>query len=245
MISPKNSSVTWFSRTARFAGAAALTALLLVFLVMSRWIERGPEILTLRSVEGTDPVSMPAPPPPSPLEKSQPTPPPPADPLELPRLDLEIESVAPPIKALLAENKLTLDMKPAEFANALQPAKMRSLFSASDLDDKPRLLNRPAITFPAAQKRKGINEGRVTLEVLINAGGKVTVRRVISNSHPDFVPVAKSFAANARFSPRKKTDAPSTPFLTGLSCSDHETLFKFSCFVSLNCLRPGARTDAD
>ncbi|MDF1813891.1 MAG: TonB family protein [Verrucomicrobiales bacterium] len=204
MNPPVEQSLTWLGRIGRVFTAVGITGLFVVFLVVSQWLGDEEEVLTLRSVEGIDPVSMPAPPPPPPQTESQPTPPPPPpQTMELPMLDLSVNDTAPPVKAVMQENNLEIMMKPADFTPA-QQMKARCLYASTDLDGQPRLLNRPSVTFPASRKRSGDAEGKVTLEVLINAVGRVTIRRVISSSHPDFIPMAKAFAERARFSPPKK-----------------------------------------
>ncbi len=190
----------------RFAVAIGLTSLLLVFLVVSRWSLNQPEVLTLRNVASTEPVSAPSPPPPPVTNSAPPPPPPPPSAMELPKLDLSVDSEAPPLQAAIAERLVDLTMKPAEFASEFQPPKAATLYSAAQLDTQPRLLNRPQVAFPASQSRIGIKEGRVTLEVLINTSGKVMVRRVVSASHADFAEMAKQFAIQSRFSPPRKDD---------------------------------------
>ena len=53
-------------------------------------------------------------------------------------------------------------------------------------------------------RKRGINKGRVTLEIEISTTGVPTVLRVIDSSHPEFVSMARSFAARARFTAPKK-----------------------------------------
>ena len=184
--------------------ACLVTGLLVFFLIASRWLEGDVEVLQLRTLEGTDPVSVPAPPPPPALTQKTPPPPPPPQPVELPRLDLSINEEAPPIQAEAIDTRIDVTMKPAEFTPATQPPKAANLYSSAHLDTQPTLINRPTVTFPETQARRGVEEGKVVLEVLINSSGKVRVRRVISSSHPDFIPMAKSFATRARFTPPKK-----------------------------------------
>jgi len=82
------------------------------------------------------------------------------------------------------------------------------VFSLHDLDDQPRLVNRPRVSFPDSLRRKGIREGRVSLEVRITPDGKVEVLRVIECSDPGFIDMAKQFATRARFTPPKKDGRP-------------------------------------
>lgn len=198
-------NATWILRFSRVGAAVVLTGFLIIFLVGTRMIEPKNEVLTLRSISGIDPVSMPAPPPPPPTALSQPTPPPPPPvTMDLPKLDLSVDDMAPPIKAVIAEKQFEFEMAPAEFSSNQPEVKARNLFSSADLDNQPRLLNRPRVNFPSHLKSQRIREGKVTLEVLINTAGRITIRRIVSSSHPDFVPMAKSFAMQSKFSPPKK-----------------------------------------
>lgn len=180
--------------------AAGLTAALLLFLVGMRLARhREAPLLTLRTMESIQPASLPAPPPPPP----ETTPPPPPPPPDLPRLDIELDSLAPAVKATL-ERKPDLRLQLADFAPAQEAPLAAMTFTSADLDSQPRLVNRPTVTFPESQKRLGVTEARVVLEVLISAAGTVTVRRVLESPHDDFSAMARSFATRARFTPPKK-----------------------------------------
>ena len=91
-----------------------------------------------------------------------------------------------------------------DFSPAIDQPRQRMLFSSKELDSQPKLLNRPSATFPKSQLDQGVTEGKATLEVVISPSGKVTVRRVLESSHPDFARMARSFATRAKFSPPKK-----------------------------------------
>ncbi|MEX2579988.1 MAG: energy transducer TonB [Verrucomicrobiales bacterium] len=184
--------------------ALLLTAALLVFLAAMRLeFASDAPVLSMRSIDRIDPVSLPAPPPPTAAE----TPPPPPPPTDLPKLDLELDSVAPPIKASI-DREVDLDLSLSDFAPRNEGPREEMTFSSAELDAQPQLVNKPSATFPASQKRQGVTEGRVTLEVHINSAGRVTVRRVLSSSHEDFVAMARSFATRARFTPPKKDGRP-------------------------------------
>lgn len=183
----------------QFGIAAFLTAGLLIFLVGMRLIrESDAPLLELRDLNTTEPVALPAPPPPPEL-----TPPPPPPPPDLPRLEIELNSVAPPLRATL-ERKVELRLDRTEFTPQRQAPLAKMVFSAADLDSKPRLLNRPPVTFPSAQRKAGVREAKVVLEILISSSGSVEVKRIIECPHEDFAEVAKSYATRARFTPPKK-----------------------------------------
>lgn len=188
-----------FSLIARMALAVVLTFGLLVFLAAAR-LSRASQVptLTIRSLETTSPVSFPAPPPP----KAEQAPPPVQSP-DLPKLDIRFDPVAPAIQAARnPELKLQLDV--TDFAPQVEQAREFMTFSSKSLDRQPRLVSRPTVPFPKSQQARGVKEGRVTLEVLIRPSGKVTIRKVVKSSHPEFTEMARLFATGSRFTPPRK-----------------------------------------
>ena len=212
----------------RLVGAVFLVILLISFLLMMRLLDakRIPD----RTIRTMETVSEMAPPPPPTLEVQEETPPPPPPP-PLPKLELQIESVAPPLVATLDSN-IDLTMRTADFelesnpkviplplaVKAPKPAKpspapitrpkVQGLVSVGDLDSRPRLLNRPSTRYPTALLRRGVRSGTVILEVGISMRGRVNVRKVISSSHPELTKMATSFASRARFSVPRKDGEP-------------------------------------
>ena len=113
-----------FSLIARAVLAIALTFGLVVFLAAAR-LKRDSQTptLTIRSLQTTSTVSLPAPPPP--LESEQV--PPPAPSPDLPRLDIDFESLAPPIQASPNRDlKLSLDL--TDFAPQVDQAREHMTF---------------------------------------------------------------------------------------------------------------------
>ncbi len=188
----------------RVACALLLTSGLLVFLAAMR-LEFGADatLLTVRSLDRIDPVSLPVPPPPLQTE----TPPPPPPQTDLPKLDLQIDPVAPPVKASIDQD-IDLNLNFADFAPRNEQPREAMTFNLADLDSQPRLVNNPSVKFPQSQKDRGISEGRVTLEVYISSAGKVTIKRILSSTHEDFTAMARSFVNKARFTPPKKDGRP-------------------------------------
>jgi hypothetical protein len=183
----------------RLITAAGLTGGLLLFLVAMRIVrEDNAPLLTLSNLETIQPVSLPAPPPPPPS-----TPPPPPPPPDLPRLQIELDSVAPAVKASL-DRDLDLRLNRTEFAPRTDAPLAQMIFASADLDSQPKLVNKPSVTFPASQKQAGVTQAKVVLEVQISSGGIVTVKRVLESPHDDFTAMARSFATRARFTPPKK-----------------------------------------
>ncbi len=199
-LSMTDSKTIPFRLVARVALAIVLALGLIVFLAAARLTRASQApILTIRALDTSAPISMPAPPPP--IEAEEPPPPAPAP--DLPKLNIEFDSVAPPIQASPnREIKLRLDM--AEFAPRVEQVRRHMTFAASDLDSQPRLVSRPTVPYPKNLAARGIKEGRVTLEVIISNRGKITVRRVLESTHPDFTKMARSFAMGSRFTAPKK-----------------------------------------
>lgn len=219
---------------ARLGGALGLAALLVVFLAGMRLLDaRRIPAQTVRTMETVDELAPPPPPPPVSVE----APPPPPPPMSLPRLDVQIEQVAPALSATL-DSRIILTMRHSDFEletdpapSEVRPPKPRSTpatntppaprsrpsaparkttYDAGELDGKPRLLNRPSASYPSEMLRRGVREGRVLLEVAISTGGRVSVRRVLSSPHPEFTKMARSFASRARFSVPRKDGRPVT-----------------------------------
>lgn len=184
----------------RVVGAIGLTAGLLFFLVGMRLTRTTPSPeLSIRTLNTTAPVSLPAPPPPPAAD----TPPPPPPPPDLPQLEIELDSVAPPVKATLVD-KPELRLALSDFAPVRQTPLARMMFTAADLDSQPHLVNRPTFRFPPSQKAKGVTRAKVVLEIVISSGGVVSVKRILESPHDDFSEVARSYASKARFTPPKK-----------------------------------------
>lgn len=235
---PALSRTLW--RGARVAGAAVLTALLVVFMVAARLFDSDPSPLQeIRKIDTIEEVALPAPPPPPPADPDESPPPPP--PATLPRLEIQLEHIAPPVAATL-DRRIDLTMQTADFSLEVEPMAVsrpapspvskptpdrpkvsappapkaapkpatKASYSAGELDARPRLINRPAATYPSSLVRQGIKQGRVVLEVAISPSGGVSVRRVISISHPDLSAMARSFATRARFTVPRKNGQPVT-----------------------------------
>jgi len=170
----------------------------------------------------------PAPPKPEPVKIVPPTPPKPVPLIVVPppvsatprplaptptRIEPPLRQIAPP-SPYVPPRPAPVRMAPAPPsppAPAPISAPADSRIQVSELDQTPRLLNRPSVRFPSKLSRSGVREGRVTLEVTISTSGKVSVDRVINSSHPahpELEAAARSFAARARFSKPTKGGRP-------------------------------------
>ncbi len=88
------------------------------------------------------------------------------------------------------------------------PAPVKSHYNESELDGKPRLLRHGSASFPQALARQGIARGTVTFEVELSSAGAVSIRRVVSTTHPDLVAAARRVASSARFTPPTRRGQP-------------------------------------
>ncbi len=80
----------------------------------------------------------------------------------------------------------------------------KSHYSMGELDGRPRLLRHPSVAFPRALAARGVRKGTVVLEVELSQSGSVSVRRVVSSSHPELVSPARRVAAGSRFTSPKR-----------------------------------------
>ena len=183
--------------------------------------------LTIREVQT---VLFDPPPPPPPMEEQPPDAPPPPptltnlstlpDPsrVPVPQADVPMDITLP------VENFYT-DLAPAPLPTASKPFEhskqffkkeqnyrrtpppppiAKSHYSTSELDGTPRLLRHGSATFPSSLARQGVSRGTVVFEVELSTSGSVSVRRVVSSTHPELVAPARHVAASARFTPPKR-----------------------------------------
>jgi len=172
------------------------------------------------------------PPPPTPPPEEPPTdapPPPPSltnlstlpDPsrVPIPQADVPMDITLPVenFHADLAPAPLNLSPEPIRVNHSKQffkkeqnykpapiPPVAKSHYSTSELDGTPRLLRHGSATFPSSLARQGVSRGTVVFEVELSTSGSVTVRSVVSTTHPELVAPARRVAASARFTPPKR-----------------------------------------
>ena len=207
----------------------AASALMLAVLGFARIFVVSADVpdLTIREVQT---VLFDPPPPPPPMEEQSPDAPPPPptltnlstlpDPsrVPVPQADVPMDITLP------VENFYT-DLAPAPLPTASKPFEhskqffkkeqnyrrtpppppiAKSHYSTSELDGTPRLLRHGSTTFPSSLARQGVSRGTVVLEVELSTSGSVSVRRVVSSTHPELVAPARHVAASARFTPPKR-----------------------------------------
>lgn len=140
------------------------------------------------------------PPPPAPPEEKPPEdptprpsdPPPSPETISVGRLDVSL-STSP-------EDAVSMGVSPPEFATESDAVgEIESLFTFEDLPEAPRLVHAPSYSFPRSLERRGVEEGRVVVEIDILPDGSARLRRIISSTHRELEPVARRIIEGARF----------------------------------------------
>lgn len=164
-----------------------------------------PETLTIRQIT----IAAPPPPPPPPsMQQNQ---------IEsAPSINLSADGAGPamqftevklPQKTDLSE--LTPPQVDNMTANFLDNLNVDwQAFGLDELDDVPRLLTNLEIKYPSSLVRKGIRRIEVELDVLIDESGKVVLRRIVRNPHPEFESIIQKLMKKARFTAPKKNGVP-------------------------------------
>jgi hypothetical protein len=215
----KNKDVAKWLKPLRSLLLAAACIILLLFTLLLSDVPDVSENITLRSVSvGLPP---PPPPPPSPVETTTQTTttqmdllaniehgialatakiqPPKLQPPSLPQLD--IRSSMPELDSALSFNWDGLGL--------------------SELDQTPRLLTAPKIRFPNNLRSRGVSRVLVELNVMIDESGRVFLKEIVKNPHPQLNSEIRLLTQRARFTPPKKDSKPARAvFIWPLEFSD-------------------------
>ena len=114
--------------------------------------------------------------------------------------------VAPePVRTRTTPRQSAPSAKPAPVRRPTPAPVVKSHYNANELDGTPRLLRHGSASFPSSLARKGVSRGTVTFEVELSTSGSVSIRRVVSSTHPELVSPARRVASGARFTPPKKS----------------------------------------
>ena len=189
-------------RILRSASLSFLCVLALLGTLFVTGKQQAPEKITIRTVN----VGLPPPPPPPPssVEATRQT--------TTTQMNL-LNSIDQGI-ALAVARVEPLDLQPP----ALPPLDIRasmpalesvlsfdwSGFGLSELDQAPRLLTTPRVRFPENLRSRGVNRALVELNVMIDEGGRVFLREIVKNPHPQLSSEIRLLAQRARFTPPKK-----------------------------------------
>jgi protein TonB len=203
-----------------------VAGMLLAVLGLSRLLVPGMEVpeLEIREIEI---AALPEPPPPPPEEPPPDAPPPPPSLTEVSEVPdptrVPVPKAKIPMDLSMPVDPFFTDVEPAplpqpvvrkapprpvlKLASKPRPVRpppapvAKSYYNISELDGKPRLIRHGSAAFPSSLARKGVTSGTVTFEVELSTSGSVSVRRVVSSTHPELVSPARRVAASARFTP--------------------------------------------
>ncbi|MFW6218012.1 MAG: TonB family protein, partial [Verrucomicrobiota bacterium] len=68
----------------------------------------------------------------------------------------------------------------------------------------------PRFRFPPELARRGVDDGKVIVEIDILPDGRARLRRIISSTHPELEPVARQIVEAARFTKPEVDGRPQT-----------------------------------
>jgi TonB family protein len=175
-----------------------MAAVLFLLIPLTQTFQEGSrETAIVREIRVSPPPPATPPPPPKPKAQPKESAPPelvqPPEALVLNELDI---SLAPGVRDALAIGITD----PTLVADHNVMADIQKVFTFQDLPQSPRAVYVPRFQYPRSLSRRGVKEGSVVLQILIDETGKSTVEKVISSSHPDLTEPAKLLAAKARFS---------------------------------------------
>jgi hypothetical protein len=91
-------------------------------------------------------------------------------------------------------------------------AVVKSQYSIGELDQNPRLLHHPSVSFPRTIRHA--RSGRVVVRVAILPSGKSRFLSLVSSTHPDLISPARRIANGSRFTPPTRQGKPVKAVMT-------------------------------
>jgi len=212
----------------------AITAILLAMLVATRMmvLTTASTEFEIREIET---VNLSEPPPPEPeemIEDEVPPPPPPA--LADLSVTLDVNQPAIAVSPIKIDPKLAVEtfftdqppaplpqpavkrpsVKPSGPSQIKSPSRpkvkrvelVKSQYSLGELDQRPRLLRNPSVSFP--RSIRNASSGKVVVRVVILPSGRSRFVSVVSATHPDLIPAARRIANGSRFTPPTRHGKP-------------------------------------
>lgn len=177
------------------SGAALISALLFLLIPLTQLLDPIQKADTIVREITMMPPPPQAPPPPEPAEPVEDPPPPEMSrttpPVEINTLDISVSTGAGEVIAMGVPSP---DLVVQDLAS-----EMERLFTFDDLEEPPRMINRPDFRFPPALVRRGINAGKVEVEIDILPDGTAEYRRIVSLTHPELETIARQIIARTRF----------------------------------------------
>ncbi|MGC6423979.1 MAG: energy transducer TonB [Lentimonas sp.] len=86
---------------------------------------------------------------------------------------------------------------------------IQEMFTFSDLEQAPNIINQPRVQFPSKLSRRGVKEGRVVATIEIDERGRATIIRIVSSTSPELIDPARSVIRQARFTQPTVNGKPS------------------------------------
>lgn len=180
------------------SGALGTAGLLFLLIPLTQLLDQVEEPdLEVREVTFSPPPPELPPPPPEEAQPPEPEQPPPEMPKEPPPIQVEALDVAlnPGTGDAVAMGIPTPDMN----MESDMTGDIQQLFTFEDLAEAPRLINQPRFRFPRELARRGVDEGKVIVEIEIKPNGRAELRRIISSTHPELEDAAREIVRSARF----------------------------------------------
>jgi outer membrane biosynthesis protein TonB len=177
------------------SGAVLISGLLFLLIPLTQLLDPVKKAdLVVREVVLSPPPPQ-APPPPEPAEPVEEPPPPElvqtTPPIEINTLDISVSTGTGDVIAIGVPSP---DLVVQDIAT-----EMERMFTFEDLEEPPRMINRPNFRFPPSLVRRGITSGRVNVEIDILPDGRAEFRRIVSLTHPELEGVARQILSRVRF----------------------------------------------
>ncbi len=179
-------------------GALGTAGLLFLLIPLTQLLDKVEEPgLTVREVTFSPPPPELPPPPPEEVQPPEPEQTPPEMPEEPPPIQIDALDVAlnPGAGDAVAMGIPTPDLNMEQDMTG----DIQQLFTFEDLAEAPRLINQPRFRFPSQLARRGVDEGKVIVEIDIKPNGRAELRRIISSTHPELIDAAREIVRSARF----------------------------------------------
>lgn len=177
-------------------GALGVAAVLFLLIPLTQILDevKKPDLLVREVAIAPPPPDVP--PPPEEAMPPKPETPPPEMPQEPPPIQVNTLDVAlnPGAGDAIAIGVETPQLQTEDMTSSIQ-----QLFTFEDLPEAPRLINQPRFRYPPELARRGVEQGKVVVEIDILPNGRARLRRIVSSTHPALEPAAREVVERARF----------------------------------------------
>ncbi len=204
-------SVSWLGARIAGLGLAALTTWSVFMLLPLLELATHPKQDEL-AIRNVDTANLPPPPPPPPAEppkESEPEESPPELSEPSPLMDLSALEMA--LQPTVGDGVGGLAMRLPGMADAQASSEAaEAIFSASELDQKPRATAQPPPEYPADLRRRKV-EGTVVVVFTVDRNGRVVQPTIEQSPHPQLASAALAAVRRWRFEPGRRQGRP-VPF---------------------------------